>query len=168
MVALVKKRLKIWREIAGVGDFVRGSVVLLRRPCTRPNCRVCRSGRRPLSRARPERSARWRGRSARRCRAILDAAIALSGNGYEGSSRPCASSARQKYMNDRQRRMVSLLGELRFKRAAVSALRCSQGGLELPARPGIMARRKQPAPSGSPPESAVLTSLAALRAHGSP
>jgi len=46
MVALVKKRFKIWRDVVGVGDFVRGSVVVLRRPCTRPTCRVCESGRR--------------------------------------------------------------------------------------------------------------------------
>ena len=46
MVALVKKRFKIWREVVGVGEFVRGSVVVLRRPCTYANCRVCASGRR--------------------------------------------------------------------------------------------------------------------------
>ena len=46
MVALAKRRFKIWRKVVTVGDFVRGSVVVLRRPCTRPNCRVCRSGKR--------------------------------------------------------------------------------------------------------------------------
>ena len=39
MLALVKKRFKIWRDVVGVGDFVRGSVVVLRRPCTYANCR---------------------------------------------------------------------------------------------------------------------------------
>lgn len=46
MVVLVKKRFKIWRAVVTVGDFVRGSVVVLRRPCTYRNCRVCRSGKR--------------------------------------------------------------------------------------------------------------------------
>ncbi len=46
MLVLAKRRFKIWREVVSVGDFVRGSVVVLRRPCTRANCRVCRSGRR--------------------------------------------------------------------------------------------------------------------------
>ena len=46
MVALAKKRFTIWRDVVGVGDFVRGSVVVLRRPCTHPTCRVCQSGRR--------------------------------------------------------------------------------------------------------------------------
>jgi len=35
MVVLAKRRFKIWREVVTVGDFVRGSVVVLRRPCTR-------------------------------------------------------------------------------------------------------------------------------------
>jgi hypothetical protein len=43
---LAKKRFKIWREVVTVGDFVRGSVVVLRRPCTRENCRLCREGKR--------------------------------------------------------------------------------------------------------------------------
>lgn len=46
MAALVKRRFKIWREVVTGGDFVRGSVVVLRRPCTRPPCRVCASGKR--------------------------------------------------------------------------------------------------------------------------
>ena len=49
MAALVKKRFKICRDVIGVGDFVRGSVVVLRRPCTRPTRRVCKSGRRRLA-----------------------------------------------------------------------------------------------------------------------
>jgi len=32
MVALVKKRFKIWRAVLGVGDFVRGAVGVLRSP----------------------------------------------------------------------------------------------------------------------------------------
>ena len=46
MIALAKKRFKIWRQVVTVGDFVRGSVVVLRRPCTYKNCRLCRSGKR--------------------------------------------------------------------------------------------------------------------------
>ena len=46
MLVLAKRRFKIWREVVTVGDFVRGSVVVLRRPCTRATCRVCRSGKR--------------------------------------------------------------------------------------------------------------------------
>lgn len=46
MDELVKKRFKIWRKVVTVGDFVRGCVVVLRRPCARSGCRVCRSGRR--------------------------------------------------------------------------------------------------------------------------
>jgi hypothetical protein len=43
---LVKKRFAIWRQVVNVGDFLRGSVVVLRRPCTYRNCRLCRSGQR--------------------------------------------------------------------------------------------------------------------------
>ena len=41
---LVKKRFAIWRQVVNIGDFLRGSVVVLRRPCTYPKCRLCRSG----------------------------------------------------------------------------------------------------------------------------
>ena len=46
MDTLVKRRFQIWREVVNVGDFVRGSVVVLRRPCTRATCRRCREGQR--------------------------------------------------------------------------------------------------------------------------
>ncbi len=46
MVALATKRFHIWRSVVTIGDFVRGSVVLLRRPCTRDNCLLCREGKR--------------------------------------------------------------------------------------------------------------------------
>lgn len=46
MNALAKKRFQIWRDVVMIGDFVRGSVVVLRRPCTRDNCRLCREGKR--------------------------------------------------------------------------------------------------------------------------
>ena len=46
MDELVKERFRLWREVVRVGDFVRGSVVVLRRPCTYRNCRRCRDGER--------------------------------------------------------------------------------------------------------------------------
>jgi len=46
MVALATKRFQIWRSVVTIGDFVRGSVVVLRRPCRRDNCRLCREGKR--------------------------------------------------------------------------------------------------------------------------
>jgi len=46
MVDLAAKRFEIWRSVVTIGDFVRGSVVVLRRPCTRDNCRLCREGKR--------------------------------------------------------------------------------------------------------------------------
>ena len=46
MAELARKRFALWREVMGVGDFVRGSVVVLRRPCTYERCRVCREGKR--------------------------------------------------------------------------------------------------------------------------
>jgi len=41
---LQRQRNKLTEQIGKVGPFIRGSVVLLRRPCTHPNCRKCRSG----------------------------------------------------------------------------------------------------------------------------
>jgi len=46
MAELAKRRFALWREVMGVGDFVRGSVVVLRRPCTYERCRLCREGKR--------------------------------------------------------------------------------------------------------------------------
>jgi hypothetical protein len=45
MTELAKKRFGLWRDVVRAGDFVRGSVVLLRRPCTYPGCRLCRDGK---------------------------------------------------------------------------------------------------------------------------
>jgi hypothetical protein len=42
---LVKRRFGLWREVVRAGDFVRGSVVMLRRPCTYRGCRLCREGK---------------------------------------------------------------------------------------------------------------------------
>lgn len=46
MVELVKKRFLLWRDVVRAGDFVRGSVVVLRRPCTYAGCRLCKEGKR--------------------------------------------------------------------------------------------------------------------------
>jgi hypothetical protein len=46
MTELVKQRFGLWRDVIRAGDFVRGSVVVLRRPCTYGNCRLCREGKR--------------------------------------------------------------------------------------------------------------------------
>lgn len=39
-------RFRLWRELINLGDFVRGTVVVLRRPCTREHCGRCDSGER--------------------------------------------------------------------------------------------------------------------------
>ena len=49
--------------------------------------------------------------------AVLSGAMRLCGTGYAGSRKLCACSKTQKYMNDRERNVVSLLGTFRFKRA---------------------------------------------------
>jgi len=46
MLELVKERFRLWRDVVRAGDFVRGSVVVLRRPCTRGTCQLCREGKR--------------------------------------------------------------------------------------------------------------------------
>ena len=46
MVELVKRRFLLWKDVVRAGDFVRGSVVVLRRPCTYAGCRLCKKGRR--------------------------------------------------------------------------------------------------------------------------
>jgi len=40
------RRLELWQKVVRVGDLVRGSVVILRRPCTHKGCRKCASGER--------------------------------------------------------------------------------------------------------------------------
>ena len=38
------KRRMLMERVGGVGEFVRGSVVLMKRPCTYPGCRKCAAG----------------------------------------------------------------------------------------------------------------------------
>lgn len=46
MAEVVKRRFSLWRDVVKAGDFVRGSVTVLRRPCIRAGCRLCREGKR--------------------------------------------------------------------------------------------------------------------------
>jgi hypothetical protein len=41
---LYASRFKLWRQLVNIGDIVRGSVVVLRRPCVNPGCKRCASG----------------------------------------------------------------------------------------------------------------------------
>lgn len=41
---IVRERFILWRQVVQAGDFVRGSVVVLRRPCASKTCRRCRDG----------------------------------------------------------------------------------------------------------------------------
>lgn len=43
---LKQKRKLLAKRMAGIEEFVRGSVVLMKRPCTYPRCRKCASGER--------------------------------------------------------------------------------------------------------------------------
>ena len=43
---LFVRRLELWQRLIRVGDVARGSVVVLRRPCTRRGCRRCAAGER--------------------------------------------------------------------------------------------------------------------------
>ena len=40
------RRLELWQKLIRMGHIARGSVVVLRRPCTRKSCRRCASGER--------------------------------------------------------------------------------------------------------------------------
>lgn len=68
---------------------------------------------------------------------ILEAAAGLAGNGYEGSRRLCECGDAQKYMNDRERDVVSLLGRFRLKRAYYWCPQCRKGYVPLDHRWGI-------------------------------
>jgi len=43
---LQQKRRLLLRRMAQIEEFLRGSVVLMKRPCTYPRCRKCASGER--------------------------------------------------------------------------------------------------------------------------
>lgn len=76
---------------------------------------------------------------------ILAEAVALGGNGYEGASIRCACGGRRKYMNDRERSVVSLLGTFRFKRAYYWCAECSESGAPLDDALGVAHTEFSPA-----------------------
>lgn len=41
---LYKGKHKLWQELIRTGDFVRGTVVTLARPCVYKNCQKCKEG----------------------------------------------------------------------------------------------------------------------------
>ena len=43
---LERRRTSLREQVASFEEFVRGSVVLMKRPCTYPRCRKCASGER--------------------------------------------------------------------------------------------------------------------------
>jgi hypothetical protein len=55
---------------------------------------------------------------------VLGEAMALGPRGYKGASLSCSCGARQKYINDRERKAVSLLGSVRYQRAYYWCARC--------------------------------------------
>lgn len=58
--------------------------------------------------------------------AVLAGAVRLWGTGYAGSRKMCACGETQKYMNDRERGVVSLLGTFRYKRAYYWCSACGE------------------------------------------
>jgi hypothetical protein len=44
MDELYATKLKLWQEVIRSGDFVRGTVVTLARPCVYKNCQKCKKG----------------------------------------------------------------------------------------------------------------------------
>lgn len=44
MDKLYETKLKLWQSLIRSGDFVRGTVVTLARPCVYKNCKKCRKG----------------------------------------------------------------------------------------------------------------------------
>lgn len=44
MSQLYVKKLRLWKEMVNYGDFMRGSIVTLKRPCTYAGCQRCQTG----------------------------------------------------------------------------------------------------------------------------
>lgn len=55
---------------------------------------------------------------------VLEQALTLTGNGYEGCSRGCECGRRQRFINHRAKRVVTLLGELTVRRAYYHCRHC--------------------------------------------
>jgi len=58
---------------------------------------------------------------------LLEKALQTAGNGYQGSRRPCLCGGTLKYMGDRERDVVSLMGDFRLKRAYYWCAGCGAG-----------------------------------------
>jgi len=70
---------------------------------------------------------------------ILETALKTLGNGYERSVLPCACGGGQKYVSDRERRVVSLMGEVRLRRAYYWCPKCKASRIPLDERLGVAA-----------------------------
>jgi len=68
---------------------------------------------------------------------LFEASVASAGRGYEGSRGLCRCGGTSKYMGDRERDMVSLLGKTRLRRAYYWCPQCGQGRAPLDERLGI-------------------------------
>ena len=68
---------------------------------------------------------------------LLEAALKTLGNGYHKSVRPCPCGGGLRYVSDRERRVVSLLGEVRLRRAYYRCPKCGRGRLPLDETLGI-------------------------------
>ncbi len=60
---------------------------------------------------------------------VLEQALALSGNGYQGGSRACPCGGRQRFVSHRAKRLVTLLGELTVRRAYYHCRGCQRGAV---------------------------------------
>ena len=70
-------------------------------------------------------------------RSILEVAVKVLGNGYQGSRRVCACGGTLKYMSDRERDVVSLMGLFRLKRAYYWCAACGASDAPLDRRLGM-------------------------------
>jgi hypothetical protein len=76
---------------------------------------------------------------------ILGAAMGLAGNGYTASRQACECGSQRKYVNDRERDVVSLLGKFRLKRAYYWCARCGKSEAPLDRQLGILSCEFTPA-----------------------
>lgn len=44
LVRLNLRKFKLWKQIVNIGGFIRGSIVVLKRPCIYKGCKKCKSG----------------------------------------------------------------------------------------------------------------------------
>jgi hypothetical protein len=69
---------------------------------------------------------------------ILGAAMGLAGNGYARSRRACECGSQRKYVNDRERDVVSLLGKFRLRRAYYWCPQCGKSEAPMDRKLGIV------------------------------